>query len=232
MSTEQVERKMANRDEQTNTELHGSTRPMSVSDIQESYAEFADAMERFGWLDRLITGRYRRHRFGDVEGRVLDVACGTGTNFRYLPESTDLVGIDISPAMLEKAENVLGDIERTGELHKMNAQDLSFADNSFDAVISALSTCTFPDPVAALQEMDRVCKPGGTIRLVEHGRSNVGPFARFQEWRADAHYEKSGCRWTQEPKEIVEAAGLSVEDMATGLFGTVTTFEIEPTGGD
>jgi ubiquinone/menaquinone biosynthesis C-methylase UbiE len=201
---------------------------MSVSDIKDSYAEFADGMSRFEWLDRSIIGHRRRHRFGDVEGKVLDVACGTGTNFRYLPETVELVGIDISPEMLANAEEQLTDLGRDGTLLEMDAQNLAFPDDSFDAVISALSTCTFPDPVAALQEMDRVCKPDGTIRLIEHGRSDVGPIARFQEWRADAHYAKSGCRWTQEPREIVDAAGLSVEETSTGLFGMITTFEITP----
>ena len=51
---------------------------MSLSEIRDSYAEYADWIHRFERLDRLVTGRYRRHRFGDVTGRVLDVACGTG----------------------------------------------------------------------------------------------------------------------------------------------------------
>lgn len=201
---------------------------MSVSDIKASYADFADGVRRFEWLDRAIVGRYRRHRFGDVDGKVLDVACGTGTNFRYLPETVELVGIDISPDMLANAEDQLIDLGRDGTLKEMDAQNLEFADDSFDAVISALSTCTFPDPVAALQEMDRVCKPEGTIRLIEHGRSDVGAIARFQEWRADAHYAKMGCRWTQEPRNLVEAADLSIEDTSTGLLGMITTFEIAP----
>jgi ubiquinone/menaquinone biosynthesis C-methylase UbiE len=209
---------------------HGpaSNRPMSVEEIQASYAEYADLMHRFEWLDRLLTGRYRRRRFGDVTGRVLDVACGTGTNFRYLPATADLVGIDISPEMLAKAETQLDELGRDGTLERMDAQDLAFEDDSFDAVVSALSTCTFPDPVAALREMERVCKPDGTIRLVEHGRSDVGPIARYQEWRSDAHYAQAGCRWTQEPREVVAEAGLSVTDTRTGLLGIVTTFEIEP----
>lgn len=204
---------------------------MSVSEIEESYAEYADRMHRFEWLDRLFIGRYRQAQFGDVDGRVLDIACGIGTNFRYLPETVELVGIDISPEMLANAEKRLTKLGREGTLREMNAQNLEFPDNSFDTVISALSTCTFPDPIAALREMNRVCKPDGTIRLVEHGRSDVGPFARFQEWRADAHYAQNGCRWTQEPREVVEAAGLSVKETTTRLFGTITTFEITPDRG-
>jgi len=205
---------------------------MSVSDIRDSYAEYADGIRRLEWLDRLVIGRHRRHRFGDVDRRVLDVACGTGTNFRYLPETVELVGVDISPEMLTQAEATLADLGRDGTLREMDAQDLAFPDDSFDTVISALSTCTFPDPIAALREMDRVCKPEGTIRLVEHGRSDVGPIAKYQEWRADAHYAKTGCRWTQEPRELVSQAGLTVRDTSTGLFGTITTFEITPNQGE
>lgn len=228
MTPEHTERLRSDREEQRTDTDPASNRPMSVSEIKASYAEFADAMHRLEWIDRVITGRHRRHRFSDVEGKVLDVACGTGTNFRYLPETVELVGIDISPEMLTKAEETLAGLGKDGTLREMDAQNLAFPDDSFDAVISALSTCTFPDPVTALQEMERVCKPEGTIRLVEHGRSDVGPIAQFQEWRADAHYEQSGCRWTQEPREVVEAAGLSVEETSTGLFGTITTFEIIP----
>jgi ubiquinone/menaquinone biosynthesis C-methylase UbiE len=201
---------------------------MSVSEIEEWYTEYADRMHRFEWLDRLFIGRYRQAQFGDVDGRVLDVACGIGTNFRYLPETVELVGIDISPEMLTNAEERLTKLGMEGTLREMNAQDLEFPDNSFDAVISALSTCTFPDAIAALREMNRVCKPDGTIRLVEHGRSDVGPIAQFQDWRADAHYAQSGCRWTQEPREVVEMAGLSVKETTTGLFDTITTFEVIP----
>lgn len=209
-----------------------STRPMSVADIRESYAEYADRMHRLEWIDRVVMGRYRQARFGDVDGRVLDVACGTGTNFRYLPETVDLVGIDISPEMLANAADQLTELPIDGTLREMDAQQLEFDDDSFDAVISALSTCTFPDPVAALQEMDRVCKPEGTIRLVEHGRSDVRPIAKYQEWRAEAHYARNGCRWTQEPREVVSEAGLEVRETTTGLFGTITTFEIRPTRSD
>jgi len=227
-STNHSEHHHTHHDEQAVQSDRASNRPMSIAEIQASYAEYADWLHRFEVIDRAVTGRYRRARFGDVSGRVLDVACGTGTNFRYLPESVDLVGIDISPEMLANANEQLADLGRDGTLQQMDAQNLAFPDDSFETVISALSTCTFPDPVAALQEMERVCKPDGTIRLVEHGRSTVGPIARYQDWRADAHYAKTGCRWTQDPRDVVAEAGLSVQDTTTGLFGIITTFEIDP----
>ena len=95
-------------------------RPMSVEEIRAAYAECAPWMDRLDWLDRRLTGRYRRRLFGNAEGRVLDVACGTGVNFRYLPPRVDLVGIDVSPEMLSKARDRLERLEVDGTLREMD----------------------------------------------------------------------------------------------------------------
>jgi SAM-dependent methyltransferase len=203
-------------------------RVMSVRDVAAVYADKADCVARWEWLDRLFTGRYRRAQFGDASGRVLDVACGTGVNFPYLPESVDLVGVDVSPAMLANAREGLDEHDRTGDLARMDAANLGFADDSFDTVISSLSTCTFPEPVAAIREMARVCEPDGRVLLLEHGQSDVGPIARFLDWRADAHYEHYGCRWTQEPLDHVRSAGLPVVDSESAFFGIITAIEAAP----
>lgn len=205
-------------------------RYMTADEIRDVYADRASWFARLDWLDRLFTGRYREPLFSQASGRVLDVACGTGVNFPYLPESVELVGIDLSPEMLAGARQQLDGLELDGELHEMDAQDLAFEDDSFDTVISSLSTCTFPDPVVALREMDRVCKPDGQILLLEHGRSDVEPIGRLLDWRADAHYESMGCRLTQEPTEHVAAAGLRVREVRTALFGILTAIEAEPSG--
>jgi len=200
----------------------------SNADVRETYREQAGTMDRMDWLNRLFTGRYRRRLFGTASGRVLDVACGVGTNARYVPEDSEYVGIDISSDMLAKAEKRLAGRDREVTLHEMDAQDMTFPDDSFETVISSLSTCTFPDPVAALSEMGRVCRPDGRILLLEHGRSSVGPIARFQDWRADAHFEKHSCRWNQEPLDVVGHAPLSVEDSWTAFFGILTAIRARP----
>ena len=199
----------------------------SVAEIRETYGTQADRMARLSWLNRLLTGRYRHRLFGDAEGRVLDVACGTGLNLRYLPDGVEYVGVDVSPAMLARARGRHGGT-RGVTFVEMDAGDLAFGDDSFDAVVSSLSTCTFPDPVAALREMGRVCRPEGRIRLLEHGRSDVGPIARFQDWRADAHFEKHACRWDQRPLENVAAAGLAVRDVTAGQLGVLVAVEAAP----
>ena len=204
---------------------------VTVEDIQTVYDRQAKWVSRLGWLDQLVTGRYRRQQFGRATGRILDVACGPGANFRYLPDSTDVVGIDISEGLLELARAELDALERDGRVTQMDAQDLEFDANSFETVISSFSTCTFPEPVAALEEMARVCRPDGEILLLEHGQSDNAAIARFQEWRAEAHYEKSGCRLTHDPLEVVHKAGLSVTKAETAQFGRISRIVCEPPAG-
>ncbi|MFC6976570.1 class I SAM-dependent methyltransferase [Halomicroarcula sp. GCM10025709] len=188
----------------------------------------ADKLARWRQLDQFFAGRYRRRQFTHARGRVLDVACGTGRNFRSLTSASEVVGIDISEEMLVHARNELGRLDLEGTVQQMDAQALDFPDDSFDTVISSFSTCTFPDPIAALHEMDRVCTPDGEILLLEHRRSDAAPLARFQDWRAESHYEKTGCRLTHDPLSTVEQAGLPVEDVSTAFFGLVTTIDVIP----
>lgn len=202
----------------------------SLPEIRESVSDHLDEMDGSSFLNRLLTARYRRRIFTQAIGRVLDVACGTGTNAEYVPDPTEYVGIDISPEMLARADERFEELSRGGSLVEMDAQDLDFDDDSFDTVISSMSTCMFPDPVAALQEMGRVCRPDGQVLLVEHGRSSVGPIARVQDWRADARYRKTGCRWNQRPLAVVERSDLAVENTMTGLLGLVTAIEARPPG--
>lgn len=208
---------------------HADVRWMSGEDIRDLYAEQADRMERFAWINRVLTGRTRRDLFGRAEGRVLDVACGMGMNRQYLPGTVEYTGIDLSPAMLAKAAPESDWLEPGDTVLEMDAQDLAFDENSFDTVISSLSTCTFPDPEVALGEMDRVCQPDGRILLLEHGRSDVDIIGRFQDWRAESFYENHGCHWNQDPVDLVSQAGLAIHDSTTGSLGILTAIEARPT---
>jgi len=210
------------------TDRSVANRAKSIDEIESAYARYADWIDRLELLDRLKTGRYRRRQFGDVTGPVLDVACGTGTNFPYFPDGTRVVGIDVSPEMLRKASDRLGDLELVGDVERMNAQSLAFGDDSFETVVSALSTCTFPDPVAALDEMGRVCRPDGSVRLLEHGLSDLSPIARYQEWRADSQFERSGCRLTQDPLAVVAESSLRIVDTTLSMTGSLTAIDAVP----
>jgi ubiquinone/menaquinone biosynthesis C-methylase UbiE len=154
------------------------------------------------------------------------VACGTGLNFPMFAPGSDVTAVDLSPKMLEMARENSKVRDLNIKFHVMDAQHLQFGDASFDTVTSALSTCTFPDPIRALQEMKRVCRPGGLILLLEHGHSNRSWFANYQDRHEYQHYEDhAGCRWNQNPIELVEAAGLGVIRVRRSVLGIYYSIE-------
>lgn len=201
----------------------------STSELSRIYDDLAPSMARLQFIDRLLVGRYRARLFDRSSGRVLDVACGTGENIRYLPPDVDLTGIDLSSESVAMAKRRAASLGVNGDFREMDAAALTFPDDTFETVISTLSTCTFPDPVAALDEMARVCRPDGRILLLEHGRSSVGPIARFQDWRAPRHFRRAGCRWNQEPSDVVAEANLDVLHAERYLLGILTAIEARPT---
>lgn len=201
----------------------------TVEEIRAAYDdEMMERYEKFEPIYRFVTGRMRKPLFSDVDGRVLDVACGAGVNFPHLPDECQVVGIDINDELLELAREKATDIETPVTLHNMDAQALDFEDNAFDTVISSFSTCTFPDPIEALNEMARVCKPDGQIRLLEHGKSDLRPWAWYQERKADEGYEREGCRLYDDPVTVIEQADIDIVYTRTWLFGNITGVIAQP----
>ena len=117
-------------------------------------------------------GKKRKRQFALASGKVLDAGCGYDADFPHLVNAKRITGVDFSPVMLDLARQYSHDLGFTVDLRESDAEALDFPDNSFDTVISALATCSFLNPLKALAEMRRVCKPDGRILLVEHGRSD------------------------------------------------------------
>lgn len=196
---------------------------LTKQEIRAKYDAIAGAYDRMEAIAEWLGMRaLRREAFGRARGRVLEVAVGTGKNLPlYPPEVEEIVGVDLSPAMLEVARRRAAELGTDIELLEADAEALPFPDASFDTVASSLSTCTFPDPVRALREMRRVCKPDGQILLLEHGRSRSPWLARFQDRRADAQARMLGCRWNREPLELVRDAGMAVRNARRVFFGII-----------
>jgi ubiquinone/menaquinone biosynthesis C-methylase UbiE len=110
----------------------------------------------------------------------------------------------------------------------MDVEKLAFPDQTFDTVVDTLGLCTFPDPVAALREMARVCRPDGRILLLEHGRSDREWLGRWQDRRADNHAKRLGCRWNREPLDVVRQAGLKVLATERTFLGILHLLEATP----
>ena len=171
---------------------------MKASKLQNAYEEIADQYEKKIWFDQHILGvaSLRKKLLSKASGKILDVACGTGLNIPLFLAGSDITAVDLSPKMLEVARANATKYGLNVNLDIMDAEHLEFPDGSFDTVVSTLSTCTFPDPIEALQEMKRVCRPKGLILLLEHGHSNLSWFANFQDRNEYKHFqEHAGCRW-------------------------------------
>jgi ubiquinone/menaquinone biosynthesis C-methylase UbiE len=127
--------------------------------------------------------------------------------------------------MLSKAKRRADRVGLPGKFEVMNAEHLPLPDESFDAVVDTMSLCTFPNPVATLKELARVCRPSGRVLLLEHGRSDRAWLGGFQDRRAGKHAEPLGCQWNREPLQLVEQSGLRILHAERHFFGVFHLIE-------
>jgi phosphatidylethanolamine/phosphatidyl-N-methylethanolamine N-methyltransferase len=105
--------------------------------------------------------------------RILEVGVGTGLTLPLYPHECTITGIDLSESMLKEAEVLMEDRGITNaKVRIMDATKLEFPDNSFDGVLGNLFISATTYPEKSLEEMRRVCKPGGIIVLMNHFRSD------------------------------------------------------------
>lgn len=107
-------------------------------------------------IERLLFGDGRAWIGARARGEVLEVAVGTGRNFRFYPGGVRLTGIDFSAGMLAIARERARRLGLDASLREGDAQALPFQDASFDSVVCTLSLCNIPDDRRAVAEMKRV----------------------------------------------------------------------------
>jgi phosphatidylethanolamine/phosphatidyl-N-methylethanolamine N-methyltransferase len=128
-------------------------------------------------------------------GRVLEVGLGTGMSLPTYDAGVSVTGIDLSTAMLAKARKRVekGKLTNVEAVLEMDAAEMDFADGSFDVVVAMYVLTVVPDPKAVMSELNRVCKPGGDVVVLNHFSSEdrimrfvektMSPFSEALGWR-------------------------------------------------
>lgn len=187
-----------------------------------------DQMERP--LDALLVVRHRRALLRLARGQVLEVACGTGRNLACYPQDRTLrfTLTDLSAGMLRQARRRARADWRTRGLVQAEAHALPFPDATFDTVVETLSLCIVPDPMAAVRELARVCRPGGRILLLEHVASPTRPIRWLQDLLTPLQAAHVGCHLNRETLNAIKQAGVRLRSVDTHYQGVLLSVVAEP----
>lgn len=155
-------------------------------------------------------------------GNVLELGCGSGTNFSYYdPDSVKrLFALEPAPGMVKRARKTADALAMTDQIEflEMGAEAVPLEDNSIDTAVITFVLCTIPDWQGALSEVRRVLKPGGRVLFSEHGLApdeNVAKWQRRIEpvWKPLA----GGCHLTRDITDLFTKGGF-VMDRAETMY--------------
>ena len=177
--------------------------------------------KQIAFFEKIWFGGGREWLGARVEGRILEVAIGTGRDLRHYPADATVTGVELSPAMLAIAAQRAARLGRDVDLREGDAQHLPFDDASFDTVVCALALCTIPDPATAIAEMRRVLVPGGRLLLLDHIASTWPPIYAAQWLFERLTIRTAGEHFTRRQRPLVEAAGFELVETERLKAGTV-----------
>lgn len=146
-----------------------------TEDTRRKWDDASRGFDLFNFAEDRRFGPHKRRLFSRISGATLMVGVGTGNDFKFLPKGLDILGIDISPKMLERARVKADKYDGTIELREMDVCQLDLPDAAFDTVTSVCTFCSVPQPLVGLRELHRVLKPTGQLLMFEHVRSGIGP---------------------------------------------------------
>ncbi|HEY0406429.1 MAG TPA: methyltransferase domain-containing protein [Pyrinomonadaceae bacterium] len=195
--------------------------PTAKPQQRATYDRVAAHYDRaIGPLERRFLSRLRAETLAALPagGRLLEIGAGTGLNFPYYPQAARGVATELSREMLRRAQAK----SRPANVHlaQNRAEQIPFADASFDAACATLLFCSVVSPAAAFAELRRVVKPGGIIALLEHVRPHGALGWLFDLLNLltvplfDDHFNRRTA-------ETARRAGLHIRRLESRAFGII-----------
>lgn len=190
-----------------------------VRRIQDKAAPHYD--RQISFFERVLFADGREWATSQVMGDVLEIAVGTGRNFRHYAPRTRVTGVELSGEMLALAQDRAERAAAAIELSQGDAQALPFGDESFDTILITLALCTIPDDRAAVREAWRALRPGGRLVLLEHVRSPVAPVRAVQRLIEPLTVRFEGDHLLRDPLDYLTAESFEIESARRLKWGIV-----------
>jgi SAM-dependent methyltransferase len=176
-------------------------------------------------LEKTGLGPWREWLSRGIDGRVLDLGCGTGRNLPLYDGAARVVGVDPCRESLLAARRRAPKVP----LVRARAEALPFRGGAFDVVVSGLVFCSVADPPRGFAEVRRVLGPGGRLRMLEHVRAR-GRLAAWLQDRTQPAWTwlTGGCHPNRDTEVALAAAGFAVDTATHRARGDMRRFEARP----
>ena len=171
-------------------------------------------------MARKPTREVRARVCDGLDGSIVEIGFGTGLNTPYYPPAVSrIVAIEPSKVCMKIAAPRIDKSSAPVEYGGLTGERLDLPSGEFDAVLSTWTLCTIPNLDAALAEIRRVLKPGGTFHFVEHGHAPDAKVARWQERLEPINKRLAGgCHLTRSISSDIERAGFVIDKLDTYYF--------------
>lgn len=152
-----------------------------------------------------------------LHGHVLELGFGSGLNLPHYPAAVTAVeAVEPSDVGWKIAGRRRAAARIPVRRSALDGQSLPFPDHSVDAALTTFTLCTIPDPSAALREVRRVLRPGGTLHFLEHGLAPDEKVRRMQRRMEPLNKRVfGGCHLTRPITDLIMSAGFEIKEVDT-----------------